>query len=238
MLSGSRMIRYLTYALGEILLVVLGILIALQVNNMNEERKSRERETTILHNLLQDFEMNKRVFENSISGLNRLIEQYYATAGLVKFSKTGYTEEQKNQITLTSFRRTEIITGTLDVLLSSENFNFIQDDSLKRMLTGYPAVVESYLRAQDLCEDYVLNYQRPIFRRYISLRDNCRSCEDVFDRKDFAASDYEGLMSTIEYQNILLGIVFMNRDLLQKLERLRERNAALIQTIQQLLEDR
>lgn len=38
--------KYLLYAIGEILLVVIGILIALQINNWNQERKERQREVT------------------------------------------------------------------------------------------------------------------------------------------------------------------------------------------------
>jgi len=38
--QASKVMAYLRYAIGEILLVVIGILIALKVNNWNEERKS------------------------------------------------------------------------------------------------------------------------------------------------------------------------------------------------------
>jgi len=39
LLDSGRLRRYLVYALGEIILVVIGILIALQINNWNEDRK-------------------------------------------------------------------------------------------------------------------------------------------------------------------------------------------------------
>ena len=47
--------RYILYALGEILLVVIRILIALQINNWNEWRKDRAKEKAILSSLLEDF---------------------------------------------------------------------------------------------------------------------------------------------------------------------------------------
>ncbi|WP_020570743.1 DUF6090 family protein [Neolewinella persica] len=54
----DRIKRYLAYSLGEILLVVIGILIAVQINNCNESNKSRKNEhyilTEILSNLQQD----------------------------------------------------------------------------------------------------------------------------------------------------------------------------------------
>lgn len=48
--------NYLKYATGEILLVVIGILIALQVNNLNEERKREIKRQELINNLISDFE--------------------------------------------------------------------------------------------------------------------------------------------------------------------------------------
>lgn len=56
--SGS-LTKYLLYAIGEILLVVVGILIALQVNNLNENRKIANEEQTILVQLLEDLDFAK-----------------------------------------------------------------------------------------------------------------------------------------------------------------------------------
>ena len=50
--------KYLLYAFGEILLVMIGILLALQVNNWNEERKDNESEIKILRGLEKDIEAN------------------------------------------------------------------------------------------------------------------------------------------------------------------------------------
>src|SRR5210317_368566 len=46
--------KYLKYAIGEIVLVVIGILIALQINNWNEENKDIEQEKVYLKNLKED----------------------------------------------------------------------------------------------------------------------------------------------------------------------------------------
>jgi len=43
--------KYLKYAIGEIVLVVIGILIALQINNWNENQKHSREENTMLKNL-------------------------------------------------------------------------------------------------------------------------------------------------------------------------------------------
>ncbi|WP_157588886.1 DUF6090 family protein [Psychroserpens burtonensis] len=60
--------KYLKYAIGETILVVVGILIALQINNWNENKKNRQQELIILENILQDLEKDK-------IGLNKIIER-------------------------------------------------------------------------------------------------------------------------------------------------------------------
>ena len=64
--------KYMLYAIGEILLVMIGILLALQVNNWNEEIAIRKNEQLILKGLLT--ELNK-----NISQLGRVIDDHIIT---------------------------------------------------------------------------------------------------------------------------------------------------------------
>lgn len=68
--SGS-VTKYLLYAVGEILLVVVGILIALQVNNWNEGRKEQQQEQEYLMQLLDDARADSVFFESRVALLNR-----------------------------------------------------------------------------------------------------------------------------------------------------------------------
>jgi len=67
-LSQNQFSKYLFYALGEILLVVIGILIALQINNWNEEQKNRSKEQQYLAALKLEIATN-------INRLNQEIER-------------------------------------------------------------------------------------------------------------------------------------------------------------------
>ena len=51
LLTDNKFSKYLLYAIGEILLVVIGILIALQINNWNEQRKDNQTVIQLYHNL-------------------------------------------------------------------------------------------------------------------------------------------------------------------------------------------
>ena len=59
--------KYLKYAIGEIVLVVIGILIALQINNWNENRKDNNEEIAILENLDKNLILAKKQSESLIS---------------------------------------------------------------------------------------------------------------------------------------------------------------------------
>jgi len=58
------------YAIGEIVLVVLGILIALQINNWNEWRKDRIKEVKLLNDLIENIEFNANALENIVTDFN------------------------------------------------------------------------------------------------------------------------------------------------------------------------
>lgn len=67
LIAENRFTKYLLYALGEIILVVIGILIALQINNWNEFKKERKQERKVLTELLSSLESNhSRMLADSI----------------------------------------------------------------------------------------------------------------------------------------------------------------------------
>nr|HAD52704.1 hypothetical protein [Algoriphagus sp.] len=63
LLKENRITRYLTYALGEIVLVTIGILIALQINTWKEERNDHKREISFYQSVLIDLESDQQKLE-------------------------------------------------------------------------------------------------------------------------------------------------------------------------------
>ena len=70
LLTNNKFSKYLLYAVGEILLVVIGILIALQVNNWNEERQERIAELNFLSRLREDLIVDNAYFRKRIEEAN------------------------------------------------------------------------------------------------------------------------------------------------------------------------
>ena len=136
--------KYLKYAIGEIILVVIGILIALQVSNWNQDRKDRISERKILNNINRDFIQNKASFDKlkvinykNLATLDSIVEML-----------------QEGEITIEKYNRyNKLITGTtynpysstVDAVINSNSIELIQDDELQKYLVSWKDVLADYL---------------------------------------------------------------------------------------------
>jgi len=92
LIKNGNVSSYLLYAIGEIALVVIGILIALQINNWNEQRKLNIKEQALLQQLLTDLKKDAQILKESIPILqqkNQTYQQlYYETKGERKYDSS------------------------------------------------------------------------------------------------------------------------------------------------------
>lgn len=72
LLQQNKISSYLKYAIGEIFLVVIGILIALSINNWNEAHKARQSERVVLNNLIQDLREDSLAFNDNLDVLSKI----------------------------------------------------------------------------------------------------------------------------------------------------------------------
>ncbi|WP_350289267.1 DUF6090 family protein [uncultured Croceitalea sp.] len=89
LLSENKFSKYLLYAIGEILLVVIGILIALQINNWNLEKIDRKQEAKLLSQITADLEKNKVELTELQERL--AVNKYAMDSLLVRLQDNNYT---------------------------------------------------------------------------------------------------------------------------------------------------
>tara|TARA_R110001606_G_scaffold186732_4_gene334264 strand:- start:2014 stop:2739 length:726 start_codon:yes stop_codon:yes gene_type:complete len=134
LLSEGKTGKYLKYAIGEIILVVIGILIALSINNWNENRKERYAEIEILKELNENLNQDIVNLETRIS-----VNTEYITANKKVLShlekRTMLTDSLKRQYALLgAFSTFRPITAGY-VNLKSKGVDIIQNKELRNAIT-------------------------------------------------------------------------------------------------------
>mgnify|MGYP001818396321 CR=1 FL=1 len=153
LLSKNKLTQYALYAIGEIALVMLGILLALQVNDWNEQKKERSREANLLRELQVNLETNvanleKDVFvqERGLYYINRMVEMID--------QKSPYTDSVPIFLTQGGFVPDVILTSSAFETLKSSGLELIESDILRREIielfeVTYPYLMQETRRLED-----------------------------------------------------------------------------------------
>ena len=135
LVAESKFSKYLLYAIGEIILVVIGILIALQINNWNENRKLENSKEKLMVALEQEFKINKNVLEQYVKGLHtnnaQLNQVVNFSAGAVALPIDSLRLYASNLYYPTTL---SMLTTVLDESISAGKFEMLSD-SLKQKLS-------------------------------------------------------------------------------------------------------
>ena len=132
LMSQNQTSRYLKYAIGEIILVVIGILIALQLNNCNENRKNKDIEVQYLDRLeeetkwnIQQLNYNASLYLDSSNQLNTIIE----------YVEKGTQDSTKFNIDRVNYIHPWITkSSTYNELVSTGDLKIISDVHLRDLL--------------------------------------------------------------------------------------------------------
>ncbi len=140
LLTENKFSKYLLYAIGEIILVVIGILIALQVSNWNSQRINSNSEQIILNDLNTELKGNISSLENIIAEHRKSLEAAIEIRNLIQdpLKLDTVTEEHLNS-TLISMNYNWTFDPKLGILNSTINsgkLDLIQNKEIRYMLSS------------------------------------------------------------------------------------------------------
>jgi len=134
LLSEGKTGKYFKYAIGEIILVVIGILIALQINNWNEQRKENINEQAILKRLEKEFISNREQLLDKIQLRNNLIE---SCRQLLEYFDKPENATRNNILVFLSTIQPPTFDPIQNDLVSSGNIEILKDEELKQLLVNW-----------------------------------------------------------------------------------------------------
>lgn len=149
-LFGGNTSRYLKYAVGEIVLVVIGILIAVNINNWNEERKNKITRETLLLELGKGTKWKLTDFAQRIYLRDSLV-------GLYLSDKTPEEFYDNPQALYALFDPGQRFMEILSSLMADENVNLILDKK-KEYPDDYEALLAQLKVYKSSLDNYTLSY--------------------------------------------------------------------------------
>jgi hypothetical protein len=209
----NKFSKYLLYAIGEIILVVIGILIALQINNANEVKKARKQEVKYLKNLQADVLSELKNNDTIIAFRSN---KAMATARMLNFKKLETTNDilELEQTVQTVFWWTTFIptNNTYKELLSSGNLNFIKNDSIKNFLLELD---KKYVFIDNGEDHMKREFEEYLYNPSIENGDmlNIIDFQKTADSGTFTAKDTSQIHTHIvlpQYQKLLENHIFKN----------------------------
>lgn len=225
--------KYLKYAIGEIVLVVLGILIALSINSWNQDRIDKRSESKYLQDLKREIQSNNTVLKFFIQ--ERLPYKLEGLLAAKKYSEKNV--EIKDTIAfLNKVSKGGMITNglgnlsrnTFNELLGTGNFQLISKDSIK-------GKVKNYYWRMDADTDNVNIYKSDIIKFTSGLRPYNSSNPDYiskFDRDEMMTA-----FKSEEFRRIIDLELSYTYSLENKMDGLIEEGLEIIELIDSELKD-
>ena len=182
LLSEGKTGKYLKYAIGEIVLVVIGILIALEINNWNENKKAKEKEFKLLielrsdlletkEDLFTDIEKSQQILSTTNELYKSIIEGKISESNHYKLSTSYILESAKLFPKLSAYSA-----------IQSEGITIISNVELRKKITDYYQLrLKRVASAEDYSEKMNSEELKPYLNTFSNFGSTCIDCKDLFE---------------------------------------------------------
>jgi hypothetical protein len=208
LVTDNRFGKYLLYAIGEIVLVVIGILLALQINTWNEERKFRAQQYSLLRDLSADLQANLRELENGREMNSQFLNEYQSLARAIR-------EDLPASPTIDSLCRhlpnwhSPFFTRTAYESLKNKGLEIIENDALKKQIVAlfekeFVFLSEDYDRTE---WEFASNIKTMLLNKYIQYEEKGSQSETNFIEFDILPVDFEAMKADKRFVNMLSELI-------------------------------
>jgi len=220
MADDNRPLKYMRYAIGEILLVVIGILIALSINNWNENGKKLQFEITVLENIQEDIlsdktdcDLNLQYLKEVITNEQRLLD-FLLNDSLQPSDSISYVDALGIDL-LTAFHNASFNN------LQNNDIGLITNNSLYKKITRfydfYVATlnrIENNHDSSNTYDDKFIYFKKHFKiidkRTNINLGSKVDAWNQEFDRYNFAIKNVDRLKEYEEFKVLLAESLLIN----------------------------
>ena len=218
--------KYLKYAIGEIILVMIGILLALQVNNWNIDRINSNKEATILANIHEEFKVNKiqlervvKTHQDAHSNTAKIINLFPLTSIPQPGVLDSLSHYMWNSFGGYTFNPSQT---SINALINTSSFDIISNDELSNLLISWNDLVKDYQEEEKFAKDFAVNQYEVFFSKHFTWNLNFN--------KD-SRNDLNALLSSeFDY------LIHNNYDLLDQILNTSGELKVLVETLDKIIE--
>ena len=195
-------VRYLKYAIGEIVLVVIGILIALSINNWNTDLVDQRTEQNIIKNLNIEFKQNKSTIQESIAFQKSIVtcaRDIMKLIGQPKevLDKNNLDSLIARSLDYTEYRPSQVVYSDL---IASGKLNLLPED-VRLLLFEWSINLDGKKEGYDTLDEISQTLLLPYLTKNASMK-NIDSYSIVeWKEKSKLISDYYGMFQDLEFEN-------------------------------------
>lgn len=208
--------QYILYALGEVFLVMIGILLALQVNNWNEWRKDRKTEKEYFRFLIDEINMNNEMALNNIEYHDFLLANAQLILDVISGEEPSPDEEYL-AIALEQIGWTYYYNSVSDVwtdLNTTGNNKIVTNRKISALLKDYYRSLERYHKEEQETVSFHLGIRRtlgdflpPVLRLNISQNLHPENYHGEIDLALIEDVDFAALSDMAELRGFLSDII-------------------------------
>ena len=221
--------KYLKYAIGEIVLVVIGILIAIQLNEWRNDKANANQKQNVLLALKSEFEAN-------LTQLDTIY--YYQKNTLNALKKTANHIDSINYITNDKVLKEAFLdmrfeysynptNGALRSAVSSGDIHLIDSERLIELLFSWEDLVKDSYEESERQNKYASD-SYSLLDKYIQLR-------EVWINKSKHPSDFVGLFKDALFEDYTVRMFFNTNSYMKELRDIRKSNVVILQSLDQEL---
>lgn len=209
--------RYLKYAFGEIILVVIGILIALQINNWNQERLNSIERQKIIASLNLEFKQNKNQFTFT---RNNHLNAKKASMELMSYvgeqNHRNFDQKVIDNLIDGIFPMSDYLpsNNAVDDIIQSGKLSTLENSEISSKLSDWKSLMSILASRDDKLEEWIFSQVIPYLNTYVSWRDVGVQKNYNWSTPGTLPTNYKYIFTDLEFENILENhIYFINESL-------------------------
>ncbi|WP_422859494.1 hypothetical protein ACOKFD_00700 [Flagellimonas sp. S174] len=226
LISENKFRNYLVYAIGEIVLVVIGILIAIQINSFNESKKTDEKRENLKERLGEQINLNQFQVKESIQDLENQIEGIKSVMNLM--GDSGSLIESSSVNSLMTFVIEDHHLGldmtTLQEALQNGELSVLKNNNLRTSLYSLLKYNERLEQREEIANYDNNNFNIPFLyknvnSRNISANTNMEYKTEIGYSK-LESNDFKSLFGNREFENLVESRFYYAKEMMTNYRRM------------------